>query len=300
MAFLDRVGDVEALTLAVDIGRRRHDAHVGVAVLEIELAHELAIEVDPIRVVNAVALEEVEPARLARRDDVAELAVGERAVTDEVDALDLRLPAFVDLEHEVDAVLRQLDDLRFDARGESTLTAIDVEDTLHVRLHLGAGENRARLQLHLALEARLLDLAVTLKCDAINDRILDHRDDQSRAGAIDAHIAEEPRREQRLQGLVDLCRIVGVADGNGQIGANRLGFDAPVPLDANLADDNGLRHRGLRGDHRRAGPCGGNPEHEGKASESAPQELCPTQWHSLMPPLDLRRIPQQSSAPAMS
>ena len=52
---------------------------------------------------------------LRRGDDVAQLAVGECVVADEVDAFDLGRVAFGDLEHEVHAVLLELDDLGLDA-----------------------------------------------------------------------------------------------------------------------------------------------------------------------------------------
>ena len=42
--------------------------------------------------------------------------------------------ALVDLEHEIHAVLLELDDLGLDGGGEAALAAIDVEDALHVGL----------------------------------------------------------------------------------------------------------------------------------------------------------------------
>src|SRR5690606_16477715 len=119
---------------------------------------QLAIEVQAVRIVERRPLEEVEPALLRGRDDVAELRVGEIAVPHELDALDLGRTALVDLEDEVHAAMIELDDLRLDGRGETALAAIDVEDALDVGLNLGAGENGAGLELHLALERRFFDL----------------------------------------------------------------------------------------------------------------------------------------------
>ena len=44
-----------------------------------------------------------------------QVAVAELLVADDVDLADLRLRPLVDLEHDVDAVLVELDDLRLDA-----------------------------------------------------------------------------------------------------------------------------------------------------------------------------------------
>ena len=122
------------------------------------------------------------------------------------------------------------------AGGKAALPAIDVEDALHVGLRAGAGEDAARLELHLAFQRGLLDLAVALEGDLVDDRVLDHRDQDAGAFAIDAHVGEQAGGEQGLDGLVDLARIVGIADVELEVGANRLRLDAPVAGHANLAD----------------------------------------------------------------
>ena len=58
-------------------------------------------------------------------------------VAEDVDRADLGEVAFVDFEHDVDAVLVELDDLGLDARGEAALAAIELEDPVDV------GANRA-------------------------------------------------------------------------------------------------------------------------------------------------------------
>ena len=131
------------------------DARVGVAVLQVVLPQQLAIERQPVGVVDVGALEEVEQPGLGGGDDVAQLRVGERPVADEVDGLDLGRVALVDLEHEVHAVAVELDDLGLDDGGKAALPAVDVEDALHVGLRLGAGEDGARLELDLVFSVSL-------------------------------------------------------------------------------------------------------------------------------------------------
>ena len=178
------------------------------------------------------------------RDDVAQLRIGEGVVADEVDALDLGGVALGDLEHEVHAVLLELDDLRLDGRGIAPLAPIDIEDALHVGLNAGAGEDGARLQLHLVAQRLGVDLAVALEGDLIDDRVLDDRHDDVGAGAIDAHVGEQAGGEQRLDGAVDLGRVVGVAHGELEVGADSLGLDAPVAADGDVPDSARLRYRG--------------------------------------------------------
>ena len=68
----------------------RHDAHVGVAALEIELAQQIAIRLDTVRIVEVVASDPAQPVGLAGLDDVLQAVVGIGPVADEVDLLTRR------------------------------------------------------------------------------------------------------------------------------------------------------------------------------------------------------------------
>ena len=182
---------------------------IGVAVLQVVLPDQLAVEVHAVRIVDRRSLEEVEPAHLRRRDDVAQLAVGEGVIADEVDAFDFRRGAFGDFEHEVDAILLELDDLRLDAGGKEALPAIDVENALHVGLGLGAREHRSRLELDLAGQRRRIDLAVAFEGDLVDDRVFLDRHDDGRTLVVDRNVGEEAGRKQRLDRGVDFGGTVG-------------------------------------------------------------------------------------------
>ena len=99
-------------------------------------------------------------------------------VADDVDGADLGLVALVDLEHQVDAVLVELDDLGFDRRGEAALALVQFDDPVDVGADLRAGEDLARGKPDLGLDLVVLDPLVALKDDAVDDRILAHLDDQ--------------------------------------------------------------------------------------------------------------------------
>ena len=119
-ALVDREGDDEAFLRRIVFADRRNDAHVGITVLEIEPAQQIAVGLDAVGVVDVGGLQEAEPScfpmvlitSLRRPDENA-------WVPTKRDVLDAGLFAFLDLEHQVDAVVRQFDDLRIDATRRS-------------------------------------------------------------------------------------------------------------------------------------------------------------------------------------
>src|SRR5205823_2661355 len=105
---------------------------------------------------------------------LAQAAVAELLVAEEIDPLDAGNAAFVDLEYEIDAILGQLDDLGFHGRRKSAAAPIEVENPLYVALHFGARVDDAGAQLHFRVERLIVQLAVTLEGDAVDDRIFNH------------------------------------------------------------------------------------------------------------------------------
>ena len=241
LALLQHEGDEEARAVAIEMHVGGDHADVGEAVLEIVLAQKLAIEIQAVRIVERGAFEEVEPALLRRRDDVAELRVLEMAIADELDALDLRRTALVDLEDEIYATVIELDDLRLDGRGEAALAAIDVENALDVRLRLGARKDGARLELHLGLEGCALNLLVAFERNLIDDRVLGHVHDNCSTVPLDPHVGEEPGGEERRDGLIDARLAIGVADREAQVRPHSLGLHAPITDDLDFSDAEILR-----------------------------------------------------------
>ena len=219
-----------------------------------------------------------------RGDDVAQLGVGERPVADEIDGLDLGGAALVDLEHEIHAIAVELDDLGLDRGREAALAAVDVEDALHVGLRPGAREHGARLELDLALERILVDLLLPSKATwlmtGFSTTVMTH----AAALAVDAHVGEQAGGEQRPDRLVDLARIVGVADVEFEIGANGLGLHAPVADHADFANGAALR---LRRQRRTAAPAQRRPaqtapDRQGQDGVASPP-TCTSQIIGILP-----------------
>ena len=124
---------------------------------------------------------------------------------DEADVLDAGLFAFLDLEHEIDAVVRQLDDLGIDRDVETAAAMIDFDDALHVGLHRRPRQRAARLRLNFRRELVVLGLLVALEGDPVDDRVFDHRDDDPAAGVTDADVGKQAGGEERLEGLRRSC-----------------------------------------------------------------------------------------------
>ena len=97
-------------------------------------------------------------------------------------------------------------------------------------------------------ELVVLELLVALERDPVDHRILDHRHDQPAAGLVDAHVLEQAGGVERLERLIDLVAVEPPARTEPEIGADGLGFDAPVAFDDDRA--RGLR-RGIAGGRNR-------------------------------------------------
>src|SRR5665809_12887 len=58
-----------------------------------------------------------------------------------------------------------------------------------------------------------------------------------------AHVLEKTGGEQGLEGFVEQGRVVGVAGGETQVGADGLGLDPPIALDTDGLDGLGFRRK---------------------------------------------------------
>src|SRR5262249_1711089 len=126
VTLLDGKGNDEAATDRIELADRGNDPDIGKTVPQVKAAKEIAIGFEAARIVDIVVLDEAQQVRFAGPDRVLQAEVGIGPVADEQDFLNAGLPALVDLEHEVDAVVRQLNDLRLDADVELALAPVDL------------------------------------------------------------------------------------------------------------------------------------------------------------------------------
>ena len=158
------------------------------------------------------------------------------SVAEEVDPLHFRNRPLVHLENEIDPVLRKLDDLGLDGGGETTAAPVDLSQPLQIRLHPRPGVDRARLELNLGFELAVVDRVVSFESHAIDDRVLDHSDDQRASFPPNGHVGEQAGREQALEGLVDRIGIEFVARADRHIGPYGVHLDTHIALDEDGPD----------------------------------------------------------------
>ena len=207
-------------------GHRRLHREVGITVADVETAQLFAVEQEAVGIVVVVRGQDAPPGAFLGRDLLAQGGIVERLVADEGDARHAGGRAFRDRIDQIDAILRPLDDLRIDRRGEFAVAAVELDDALNVRLNLGAGEDHTRLHLRFFFEVLGRDLGIALEIDAVDDRIFDHMHGHGRAVEVDLHVREQTGGEQRLQRLVGGGFAVIVAFVQRDVGENGGGFDA--------------------------------------------------------------------------
>ena len=121
-------------------------------------------------------------------------------------------------------------------------------DVLALQLLLGAVERRAVEDARLGdadVLQRLLDrvgveFLVADERERADRRPLLHDDDQHVALRLEAHVAEEAGRVQRLDRLRDLLVVDALADLDRQVAEDRAGLGALHAFDADVADDERL------------------------------------------------------------
>src|SRR5262249_4108200 len=226
LALFDGEGDHETPTVRIVFRNRGDDAYVDEPVLEIEPTQQLAIGLDPVRIINVAGLQErQQQSGLGGLDHVLEPVGRIGEIADKLDQLDSGLYTFGDFEDEIDAVVRQLDDLRFDVHVETAAAAVDLDDASRVGLHDGTRERPSFLGLDFRFQLFILALFVALKRDAVDDRIFGHGDDQASALNRRPDILKQAGGNEGLHAFVDLEGIQLAAWSRPEIGADGVGLD---------------------------------------------------------------------------
>jgi hypothetical protein len=200
-------------------------------VLEVEPAQEIAIGFNAIGIVNVGRLQEAEPIAFRGLDHVLQTARRKRVRAGEADILDAGLIAFGYFEHQIDAVVRQFDDLGLDAHVEPSAAVIDFDDALHVGLHGRLGQRPARFRLHFDLKLVVLGLLVAFEGNAVDHGIFDHGDHHAAAGIVNTDVGKQACGVKRLKSFVDFLGAKPATGAGPEIRANGFRFDAPVAFD---------------------------------------------------------------------
>ena len=226
IAFFHHIGDDEIPLVGRELGHGGDHAKIGIAFGQVELAQLLLVKGQPVRIIGVAGAEEAVEPRLLGDHLAAQLAVGKGFVADDVDLLDLGLGPFVDLEHNIDAVLVELHHFRLDAGGKATLALVELNDAGHVSADLRTREYLARGEPDFRIDLVFLDPLVALQQNPVDHRILDDLDNHRAVIVADADILEQFCFEQILQRLVSRFLGVGLADAQFHVGQNRRRFEA--------------------------------------------------------------------------
>jgi hypothetical protein len=196
---------------------------------------------------------------------------------DEFDILDCRLATLGDLEHEIDAIVRAVDDARCHADVVAAVAPVDLDDALNVGLHHRQRKCATRLRLDFLKKLFVLDTLVAFEGDAADDLILDHREDNAPARPGRTNVREQAGRDQGLDAFVHLGGVEPLAGAQPEIGADRVALDPPVPLD----DDRrcGLRHGVARRGYARGIQTDKHPAEDKTSQGQSPYH--PHQSHAL-------------------
>lgn len=236
LPLLDHEGDDEGVLFRCQFRHRRLDAEIGIAMGQIELAQKLAVEVQPVRIVGVVRREELVPAAFLGTDHVTQRRIAEALVADEGNLLDSGPRSFRDLEHQIDAVLLKLDDLRLHLGGETAAAAVDLQQALDIFLNPRAGIDTARSKLYLAAQILVVEDVVTLEVDTVDHGVFYHLHDHPVAFDIDGDVGKQAGGEQFLQGTVQRNRIHAVAPTHEKVGPYGLRLDALIADDLDFSD----------------------------------------------------------------
>ena len=157
-------------------------------------------------------------------------------VADEDDAADLGFGPFDDLEHHIDAVLRQAHQEGLHRRREPALAGVDAQQFLAVLLRHAGGEDGARPELQLLAQIVFLDVVVALEIDRVDQRVLAHVHDQAAALALQADVGEQAGGVERAQRAVHAVAAERVARLNQHVGEDGALLNSLVADDADGGD----------------------------------------------------------------
>ena len=231
LALIDSNGDGIFVGALVELAKGRNDLEIRIAAIVVVAAQQLLVGAQAVFVIDVVAGQERQEGRALGRDHVGEPPVAESVVADEIEGPDLGAAALGDVEHHIDAIFAEIDDLRADIGVVAADAAISGADRLDVSLKRVGRIRAARLRLHDGGQGSVLELLVALEQHLVDDLVLGDLNDQRAARLVDADIGKQPGGEEPLHRFVDVGSRIGLARLDRQIVPNGFGIDALVTPD---------------------------------------------------------------------
>ncbi len=244
--------DVDIATVGRDRDLGGVDIELEVAAVQIEGSQRFEIGLEFLPGVLVVLRKPAEHARSSQLNYAEQFLLGKCPVPHDVDSLDLRNVALVDVEIDRDPVAVERRDGRGDLHAIETSGQILAFELLLGLVEQGAVEDAAVLESDVAqplLDLVLFEFLHPDEIDRSDGRALLESHDQHVSLDVESDVAKEPRRKQganRPRGL-----FVGhrVADFDGEIAEDGPRLDALDALDANVAHHEGLERPRRPGEH---------------------------------------------------
>ena len=220
--------------------RRGLHLRVGVAVVEVETADEIAIGLDAVGIVNVVVEQKAQNVARTGLDHGFELGCRKCRIADEPDLPHRELVAFLDLEDQIDAGERRGisagiaagpfggDCFRNDMDVVIAALTIKREDVYDVTLHECARQRTVRPGLNCLRQVGVLDLFIALEADDADGRIFNDVDHDAGAAARDLHILEQAGRIKPLEPGIERRRVEPSVRRRMKIRADHAGVDVPI------------------------------------------------------------------------
>ena len=243
LAFVDVDGDVDVLLVWRDRHLGRGDVHVDVAAVQVVGTQALKVTGQLFAGVLVVVLEERQPVGGFQLEQLAQGIVVEHVVADDVDVLDGRDRAFVDLDLQCHAVARLRHHLGVDLGRVAALGHVLALQFVTHAFKGGTLEDLAFGQAGLLQAFHQVigaDRLVAFDLDARHRRALDHVDDQHIAIAVQLDVLEEPGLEQGTGRVHQAAVISLVTDVQRQGTEHAAGGNPLQAVDANIGDGEGL------------------------------------------------------------
>ncbi len=256
LAFGDINNKEHTIAFFGDFGVGAVDPHIDITARQVEIAQDLAVELQPVLNQGISANESAQQACLFGLQNPTQTAVREHPVAHKRHALHLSGVAFRDLKHQVDAVVAAADDARRHGRSKTPLGTIGLSQGGGVALCDGRIEDPARRRLDQRQQCVILDAAVAFKADPADGREFGDFDDQRVAARHDFHALEHTAVQNALVGVIQLARAHGFATLDAGVGNDCRGLNALIALNLNVCETIALSGREIR----RQGKSQGNSQ----------------------------------------
>ncbi len=236
LPFLDHISDDEVLPVVGQFGDGGNDAEIGIALRQVELAQLLLVIGQPVRIIGGVGREKGRQAAFTRRHLPLQPAVRESMVAKDVDLPDAAAIPLGDLIDDIDAVLVEPHQLRFDGCGIAALPLVELDDASDVRAHAAARIDLARRQMQFGVDLVGLEATVPLKDDAVDHRVLGDLNGQRTIIVGDLEIREQLGLRKRAQRRIERRARIALPDAQLRIGAHRIRLEPLVAGDRDRTD----------------------------------------------------------------